>query len=77
MEVIVGLENLTKNYNNICLALGTFDGIHQGHKKLIKSAVEKAREMNGTSVVMTFSQHPQTIFGKQKHRLNKPVLFLI
>lgn len=66
MEVIVGLENLTKNYDNVCLALGTFDGIHQGHKKLIKKAVKKARETNGTSIVMSFCEHPQTVLKNQK-----------
>lgn len=46
------------------LALGVFDGVHAGHRKVINDAVEKARMMNLTPAVVTFSEHPrQVIFG--------------
>jgi riboflavin kinase/FMN adenylyltransferase len=41
------------------MALGVFDGVHRGHRVILKSAAEKARRIKGTSVVMTFWPHPQ------------------
>lgn len=58
MKVIYGIENIDEEYDNLVVALGTFDGIHLGHKKLIESAIKKAKEINGKSMVFTFSPHP-------------------
>ncbi len=67
MKVIDGLDNLLEKYDNLALALGTFDGIHKGHQKLIKAAVNKARETGGKSMVLTFSEHPRKVFqGEDK-----------
>jgi riboflavin kinase / FMN adenylyltransferase len=40
------------------LALGTFDGVHLGHRRVIASAVERAREGGLVSTVVTFDPHP-------------------
>lgn len=39
--------------------MGVFDGIHRGHREILKATVNKAREISGTSVVLTFCPHPQ------------------
>ena len=44
------------------LALGNFDGVHKGHQAVIKAAVEKAREKDVSSRVLTFEPHPRTFF---------------
>ncbi len=41
------------------LALGVFDGLHRGHRQILKNAVRQARKIKGTSVVLTFWPHPQ------------------
>ncbi|WP_064093668.1 bifunctional riboflavin kinase/FAD synthetase [Rossellomorea aquimaris] len=52
----------------LVLALGYFDGVHKGHQEVIKSAVEKARDINVYSAVMTFDPHPSVVLGhKHKH----------
>lgn len=66
MKVINGLENLLETYDNLSLALGTFDGIHKGHQRLIKEAVKKAKETGGKSMVLTFSKHPKEVFHGTK-----------
>lgn len=48
---------INKN-ENLSLALGFFDGVHKGHQKVIKSAVEFAQNNNLKSAVITFKEHP-------------------
>jgi riboflavin kinase / FMN adenylyltransferase len=43
------------------LALGTFDGVHAGHRAVIGRAVEVARERGLTSAVVTFDRHPLSV----------------
>lgn len=42
-------------------AIGIFDGVHLGHKAIIKSAIRRARAIRGKSVVITFHPHPLKI----------------
>lgn len=46
-----------------CIALGNFDGIHLGHKKLITECVEYAKQEGLCSVIYTFQSHPSAFFG--------------
>jgi len=43
------------------LALGTFDGVHIGHRAVIDRAVEVARERGFTSAAVTFDRHPLAV----------------
>ncbi|MBP3038364.1 bifunctional riboflavin kinase/FAD synthetase [Bacillaceae bacterium Marseille-Q3522] len=48
----------------LAIALGFFDGVHNGHRKVIEEAKKKAREKGLSSAVMTFDPHPSVILGK-------------
>ena len=51
------------NHNpELAIALGFFDGVHLGHQKVIKSAVDFAKQHNTKSAVITFKEHPCCIF---------------
>lgn len=52
---------LTEN-KNLALALGYFDGVHLGHQKVIKSAVDYAQNNGKKSAVITFKDHPCCYF---------------
>lgn len=67
MKVIRKLE--TKP--NLSLALGFFDGLHQGHKVVIKNAVNFAKENNAESGIILFKEHPMCYIMKNsvKHIL--------
>src|SRR5262252_2821088 len=48
------------------LALGNFDGVHRGHRKILDRLVRVASERGSTSVVMTFDPHPPRIVRPDK-----------
>jgi riboflavin kinase/FMN adenylyltransferase len=54
-----------ENYNSV-IALGSFDGIHLGHQKLIGEAVRLAKQLNTKPAVLTFSPHPAKILAPNK-----------
>ncbi|MBI4455233.1 MAG: bifunctional riboflavin kinase/FAD synthetase [Acidobacteria bacterium] len=45
------------------LAIGSFDGIHCGHRKILENVVSSARKHHGTAAVLTFHPHPQKIIS--------------
>ena len=48
------------------IALGYFDGVHLGHRALMQRAVERAKQIGGTSAVFTFDVHPDSVvMGRQ------------
>jgi riboflavin kinase/FMN adenylyltransferase len=58
MEMITDLSNITKPFQNAVVTIGNFDGVHLGHQALFHAVIEKADEIQGTSVAMTFEPHP-------------------
>lgn len=59
-------EETKEKYNfDIYVALGSFDGLHLGHMKLINKAIELAKENNGKSMVYTFKNHPLSVINKK------------
>jgi len=62
MQVFDSIKDLTKNKNTI-LTLGTFDGIHPGHLKIIDKLVDCSREKGYRNVVITFHPHPRTVLS--------------
>ena len=51
----------TLKNKKIVLALGNFDGVHLGHKKVIEEALRYARKNSAACVVMTFDPHPRMV----------------
>ena len=49
-----------------CVALGNFDGVHVGHKQLIRAAVSKAKEKGLAGAVFTFSNHTRNLIPGAK-----------
>ncbi len=54
--------------NNTCVTLGKFDGIHTGHRLLMKKVMEAAGD-DLESVVFTFQYHPAGLFSKKEPEL--------
>ena len=58
MKIIFGLEKI-KKFKKPVVALGVFDGVHRGHRFILRQTIKKAREIGGTSIAVTFYPHPQ------------------
>ncbi len=50
-----------KKISNAVVTIGTFDGVHFGHQKIISRLLEVARQKKGESVILTFFPHPRMI----------------
>jgi riboflavin kinase/FMN adenylyltransferase len=60
MRVFHDLNELPE-FKNAVLTIGSFDGVHCGHQKIIERINQLAREVDGESVVITFHPHPRLI----------------
>lgn len=53
------------DFKNPVITMGTFDGVHLGHIKILEQVIKKAKENNTRSVVLTYYNHPlETIHKK-------------
>ncbi|MES2278799.1 MAG: bifunctional riboflavin kinase/FAD synthetase [Bacteroidota bacterium] len=50
-----------KAISGAVVTIGTFDGVHQGHRKIIANIIELAKASGGESVILTFFPHPRMI----------------
>lgn len=63
MNVVNNLNEIEKNVKTI-LTVGTFDGVHIGHQKIIHELTQRAKLFGYRSFVLTFDPHPQKVVGK-------------
>ena len=48
---------------DVVLGLGVFDGVHQGHRKIIRALLEMGGRLGAVPVAVTFVPHPREILG--------------
>lgn len=68
MNVFNGFEQVKKISKPI-LTIGTFDGVHLGHQKIIQQLNEVASNVQGESVLFTFYPHPRMVLFPESHGL--------
>ena len=67
MDVIHFPEDVRPSrWSHPVLALGNFDGVHRGHRKILERVQRVATERAATSVVMTFDPHPPRVVRPDK-----------
>lgn len=64
MKIFNNLEEVTTPFKNGVVTLGNFDGIHKGHQVLMEKLNNKSKEIDGTSIAITFEPHPARFFNK-------------
>jgi riboflavin kinase/FMN adenylyltransferase len=60
MQVHRDIEKLP-SFRDAVITIGTFDGVHMGHRQVIESLKEEAHAINGETVIVTFHPHPRKI----------------
>lgn len=68
MRIFKGFENYQK-INHPVVTIGTFDGVHKGHQKLLTEINEIAAAENGESLLLTFWPHPRFVVKNQAQSL--------
>ena len=64
--------SISNNYKNSVIAIGNFDGVHIGHKKVLNAAYKKAKKTKKKFGLLTFEPVPVMFFNKKilNHRLD-------
>lgn len=65
MKIIRELQTKL-DYPNPIVTIGNFDGVHLGHQKIFRKVTEKAKEINGTPMAITFDPHPVRVLAPEK-----------
>jgi riboflavin kinase / FMN adenylyltransferase len=60
MKVYSDIEQLPP-FRNAVITIGTFDGVHQGHRQIIEHLQQEAKKINGETVIITFHPHPRKV----------------
>ncbi|MEM8907985.1 MAG: bifunctional riboflavin kinase/FAD synthetase [Bacteroidota bacterium] len=68
MNVYNNLAELPK-FQNAVLTIGSFDGVHSGHQKIIEQVRALARKIKGESILITFHPHPRLFLYPDDHSL--------
>ena len=66
MQVHREIEHLPR-FKNSVITIGTFDGVHLGHQKIIAELKAQAQKAGGESVIITFHPHPRKIVQPDKN----------
>ncbi len=48
-------------FRNAVVTIGTFDGVHMGHRQVIEKLKQEAKAVNGETVIITFHPHPRKV----------------
>lgn len=64
MQVHHSIENFNNKKSTI-VTIGTFDGVHIGHKEILKKLTSEANRLNLESVILTFFPHPRMVLQKE------------
>lgn len=64
MQRWTGLDAIPDDVGPCVVSIGVFDGVHRGHRSILKRAVDSARQRGALSVVVTFDPHPAKVVGR-------------
>ena len=62
MELLTDITDYQSSHDRV-LTVGTFDGVHLGHQKIIEAIIESAKKRTLKSTVVTFDPHPKEVIS--------------
>lgn len=65
MKIYRGLADKTLKSAPRAVAVGIFDGVHKGHRRILARAIGEARRLGGRAMVVTFDPHPNKILRRE------------
>lgn len=68
MKIFQDLTAINSILNPV-LTIGTFDGVHVGHQKILQQVKKEAEKIGGESVLFTFFPHPRMVLYPESHGL--------
>jgi riboflavin kinase/FMN adenylyltransferase len=71
LKIFNSIKSFTTNKQTV-VTIGTFDGVHLGHKKILNQIISSAQNLNCESLVLTFFPHPRIVLqeGSEMKQLN-------
>jgi riboflavin kinase/FMN adenylyltransferase len=68
MNVHTDIEHLP-DFRKAVVTIGTFDGVHLGHRKIISQLRSEADRIKGETVIITFHPHPRKVVNHSEHKV--------
>ncbi len=69
MKVYFSLDQLPE-FQNAVLTIGSFDGVHSGHQRILERVTQLAQSVDSQSIVVTFHPHPRLILSPDSATLS-------
>ncbi|WP_413287983.1 bifunctional riboflavin kinase/FAD synthetase [Bdellovibrio sp. HCB337] len=66
MQIFQGVEELPQDWSASVVSIGNFDGVHLGHQKLLRQAVQEGKGLGLPIVVFTFYPHPVSVLYPER-----------
>ena len=66
MQLLRSLDELPPSLRGGAVSIGNFDGVHQGHARIVERLREMATSVGGPSIVFTFDPHPVRLLRPEK-----------
>jgi riboflavin kinase/FMN adenylyltransferase len=72
VQLIRHARELNAGSRKVCVAIGMFDGVHLGHRQVIRQTILDARQHHGIALVATFDRHPNSVVAPDR---NPPLIY--
>src|SRR5438552_1514018 len=66
MKVFDDIPTLRAHLKAPLATVGNFDGLHRGHQAIVRTVLDRARETDGSSLVVTFDPHPLKVLAPER-----------